>query len=102
MPSTNEEYKKDDSAFISYAWNCLKKINRKLSDDDLIEASCNRYLYAQPICEIKQLSKLPKLNPFKGIFAIDTTFYYPEDRGISESIDFGAKIALLALNSLHK
>ena len=102
MPSTNKEYKKEDSEFISYAWNCLKKINKKLSDDDLIEASCNRYLYAQPICEINQLSKLPKLNPFKGVFAIDTNFYYPEDRGISESIDFGAKIALLALNSLHE
>ena len=25
---------------------------------------------------------LPKIEPFKGIFTVDTTAYYPEDRGI--------------------
>jgi len=27
------------------------------------------------------------------LWAADTSYYYPEDRGISESIDFGRKMA---------
>ena len=97
MPSTNKDYLRENNEFISDAWNCLKEINKGLSDDDLIEAYCNRYTFAQPICETKHFNKLPKINPFKGIYTIDTTFYYPEDRGISESIDYGSRIALMAI-----
>jgi hypothetical protein len=31
--------------------------------------------------------------PVKGLWVADTSYYYPEDRGISESIDFGRKMA---------
>ena len=34
----------------------------------------------------------PKL-PVRGLWVADTSYYYPEDRGISESIDFGRKMA---------
>ena len=36
---------------------------------------------------------MPEQEPFPGLFTIDTSAYYPEDRGISESIDYGRNLA---------
>ena len=93
MPSTNPDYCRENKEFISDAWYCLKQINKSLQDNDLINSYCNRYAFAQPICEIGHLKNLPPINPLKGIYIVDTTAYYPEDRGISESIEYGKKIA---------
>ena len=30
--------------------------------------------------------------PIEGLLVADTSYYYPEDRGISESVDLGRKI----------
>ena len=99
MPSTNPDYNRENKKFISDAWLCLKQINKSLQDKDLINSYCNRYTYAQPICEIGHLKNLPSINPFKGIYIVDTTAYYPEDRGISESIEYGKKIANLSIRN---
>ena len=99
MPSTNPDYNRENKEFISDAWNCLKQINKSLKDNDLINSYCNRYAFAQPICEIGHLKNLPPVNPFKGIYIVDTTAYYPEDRGISESIEYGKKIAYLSIGT---
>ena len=45
--------------------------------------------YAQPVICTEYKKNLPSQEPFKRIFTVDTTFYYPEDRGISESIGLG-------------
>ena len=79
MPSTNPDYNRENKKFISDAWYCLKQINKSLQDKDLINSYCNRYKYAQPICEVGHLKNLPSINPFKGIYIVDTTAYYPED-----------------------
>lgn len=89
MPLDNKDYKRPDDMFIKDSWNCLKTINPHLNDDDLVVAKCNRYKFAQPVCSTNFKKTLPKIEPFKGIFTVDTTAYYPEDRGISESIKFG-------------
>ena len=77
----------------------LKNIPKKSSPKDLINSYCNRYAFAQQICEIGHLQKLPPINTFKGIYVVDTTAYYPEDRGISESIEYGKKIAYLSIRT---
>ena len=97
MPKTNPDYTRENKEFISDAWYCLKQINKGLKDNDLINSYCNRYEFAQPICETGHLKHLPPINPLKGIYIIDTTAYYPEDRGISESIEYGKKIAHLSV-----
>jgi len=34
--------------------------------------------------------------PIEGLWVADTSYYYPEDRGISESIHFGRNLARAA------
>jgi protoporphyrinogen oxidase len=54
----------------------------------------SRYRFAQPICEPNFLESLPPVKmPIDGLLVADTSYYYPEDRGISESIAFGRSIA---------
>ncbi len=53
-----------------------------------------RLRYAQPICEPGFAAKLPPVQtPIKGLQIADTCFYYPEDRGISESVRLAEEMA---------
>jgi len=72
----------------------LKEINPELEDSDFLDMHASRYKYAQPICEPGYLERLPPAKlPAVGLWVADTSYYYPEDRGISESIDFGRQLA---------
>ena len=35
MPYDHPDYKRADKKFIQDAWNCLKAINKNLTDDDI-------------------------------------------------------------------
>lgn len=94
MPGEHPKFAEPDQAFLDKVRNYLKKINPELCDDDFIDLHASRYRYAQPICEPGYLDKLPPVAlPIKGLWVADTSYYYPEDRGISESINFGRKMA---------
>lgn len=94
MPGEHPKFSEPDQAFLDKVRLYLKKINPDLCDDDFIDMHASRYRYAQPICEPGYLDKLPPVAlPVKGLWVADTSYYYPEDRGISESIDFGRKMA---------
>lgn len=94
MPGEHPKFAEPDQAFLDKVRRYLKKINPALVDDDFIEMRASRYRYAQPICDPGYLDNLPPVGlPIKGLWVADTSYYYPEDRGISESIDFGRKMA---------
>lgn len=94
MPGEHPKFAEPDQAFLDKVRRYLKKINPALSDDDFIDMRASRYRYAQPICDPGYLEKLPPVAlPIKGLWVADTSYYYPEDRGISESIDFGREMA---------
>lgn len=94
MPGEHPKFADPDDAFIDKVRRYLKKINPELSDEDFIDVRASRYRHAQPICDPGYLSKLPPVAlPVKGLWVADTSYYYPEDRGISESIGFGRKMA---------
>jgi len=94
MPGEHPKFAESDQVFLDKVKLYLKKINPDLSDDDFIDLRASRYRYAQPICDPGYLSKLPLAAlHVHGLWVADTSYYYPEDRGISESIDFGRKIA---------
>lgn len=99
MPGTHAKFADADSVFLDKVRCYLKTINPALTDDDFIDIRASRYRFAQPICEPGYLHKLPPVElPVKGLWLADTSYYYPEDRGISESIDFGKAMANMALH----
>jgi protoporphyrinogen oxidase len=94
LPSEHPKYSESDDIFASKVKSFLMKINPSLLESDFLDVKCNRYKYAQPICGPNFLDSLPPYSlPIKGLMVADTTYYYPEDRGISESIGFGRKLA---------
>jgi len=98
MPGEHPKFSESNQAFLDKVRGYLKKINPLLIDEDFIDMHASRYRYAQPICEPGYLDKLPPVAlPVKGLWVADTSYYYPEDRGISESISFGRKIAKEAM-----
>lgn len=97
LPGEHPKYQEPDEAFLDKVRRYLKKINPALTDEDFIDMRASRYRYAQPICEPGYLDNLPPVAlPVQGLWVADTSYYYPEDRGISESIGFGRNMAKLA------
>jgi protoporphyrinogen oxidase len=94
MPTTNPKFSRDDSYFRDEAFGYLKQLNPQLSDKDLIACHIGRLRYAQPICTPGFAAKLPPIaTSIIGLQIADTCFYYPEDRGISESVRLGKLMA---------
>jgi protoporphyrinogen oxidase len=100
MPGEHPKFKEPDQAFIDKVRRYLKKINTDLRDEDFIDWRASRYRHAQPVCEPGYLDHLPPVAlPVRGLWVADTSYYYPEDRGISESVEFGRNMARLAAAS---
>jgi protoporphyrinogen oxidase len=100
MPGEHPKFAEPDDAFLNKVRSYLKKINPALKDDDFIDIRASRYRHAQPICDPGYLDKLPPVAlPVRGLWVADTSYYYPEDRGISESIGFGRHMAMKAAGS---
>ena len=94
MPGEHPKYAEADEVFVNKVRRYLQTINPALQDDDFIDIRASRYRHAQPICEPGYLNRLPPVElPVRGLWVADTSYYYPEDRGISESIAFGRTMA---------
>ena len=101
MPAEHPNYGRPNGAFIADSIACLKAINPELQAADILASHCSRYRYAQPVCGTHFLDTLPPLNPIANIWIADTTVYYPEDRGISESVGFGRDLARKVVKALQ-
>ena len=94
MPAENPKFQDSDEVFCEKVVSYLKRINPDLSDHDIIAVRASRYRFAQPVCGPNFLDTLPPWDlPVEGLLAADTSYYYPEDRGISESVKFGRMMA---------
>ena len=94
MPVTQPKFAHDEAFFRDEAFGYLKLLNPQLSDDDVIACHVGRLRHAQPVCPPGFLSTLPPVQTtIGGLQIADTCFYYPEDRGISESVRFGKMMA---------
>ncbi len=94
MPVTNPKFGWTDEVMIDDAFDCLTKLNPQLVREDLIEAKVARLRHAQPVCEVGFAAMLPPVQtPIRGLQIADTCFYYPEDRGIAESVRLGREMA---------
>lgn len=100
MPFEHKKFSEPNENFILKVKSYLQEINPSLQDSDFLDIYVNRYKHAQPICEPNFLSMLPPVAlPISGLWVADTSYYYPEDRGISESIQFGRNLAKLVTQS---
>jgi protoporphyrinogen oxidase len=94
MPTTNKKFTYDDRFFCDEAFGYLKHINPHLKDDDLIAVHVGRLRHAQPVCPAGFAATVPPIQTsIAGLQIADTCFYYPEDRGISESVRIGRLMA---------
>lgn len=93
VPTDNPVYSCSDDEIRTKLMAYFKTINPKLQDDDFVDFAVSRYTFAQPICEPEYLKHLPQRKLADTLYIADTSYYYPEDRGISESIGFGRKMA---------
>ncbi len=94
MPVTNAKFTWPDEMLLDEAFACIRRLNPGISAADVLGRKVARLRYAQPICEPGFASKLPPVQtPIAGLQIADTAFYYPEDRGISESVRLGKEMA---------
>lgn len=94
MPGEHPKFADSDAVFVAKVRRYLQKINPRLEDADFLDIHASRYRFAQPICEPGYLDRLPPIKlPVEGLWVADTSYYYPEDRGISESIELGRRMA---------
>ena len=99
VPSEHRLYSDPDEVFFDKIRRYLKTINPELDDADFIALHASRYRHAQPICEPNFRDKLPPIDlPIQGLYAADTSYYYPEDRSISESVELGQQMARMVLD----
>ena len=94
MPITNRKFSWTDDELIRDAFGCLVELNPDLVSEDLIDARVARLRDAQPICDVGFATKIPPVQTeIRGLQIADTCFYYPEDRGIAESVRLGREMA---------
>ena len=97
MPVTNDRFGWADDRLLDEAFSYLQRINPALTPNDILASRVSRLRHAQPICEPGFAAKIPPVEtPIAGLQVADTCFYYPEDRGISESVRLGREMALRA------
>ena len=95
MPVTNPKWAYSDERLLEEAFGYLKLINPRLTDADLIDSRVGRLRYAQPVCPPGFGAMIPPVQtPVAGLQIADTCSYYPEDRGIAESVRYGRMMAL--------
>lgn len=94
MPATNAKFSWPDNKLIDEAFSCLQRANPELTRDDIRATKIARLRYGQPVCEPGFAAKLPPVQtPITGLQIADTCYYYPEDRGIAESVRLGQRMA---------
>jgi protoporphyrinogen oxidase len=93
MPTTNEKFSWPDEKLLDEAFRCLQMVNPALTSADIVATKVARLRYGQPICEPGFAKKIPPVQtPIEGLQIADTCFYYPEDRGIAESVRLGREM----------
>jgi protoporphyrinogen oxidase len=94
MPTTNPLWTRSDEAFIAESLACIGRINPGIAEADLLASHVGRLRYAQPVCPPGFRAMIPPVQTsIAGLQIADTCFYYPEDRGIAESVRLGEAMA---------
>lgn len=91
---TSPDFSRTDEEFYHSVNQYLSTINPDFDSSWIMAKRIHRYQYAQPICIAGFKDLLPPIKTeIDGLFIADTSYYYPEDRSISESIRLGKSIS---------
>jgi protoporphyrinogen oxidase len=91
---THPKFARSDEFFCAEGFGYLKLINPAIGDKDLLACHVGRLRHAQPVCPPGFAAMLPPVQTaIAGLQIADTCFYYPEDRGIAESVRLGKAMA---------
>lgn len=94
MPVTHPKFQASDDAFTQECLGYLTRLNSEIGPQHLHSTTIGRLTHAQPVCEVAFSDMIPAVQtPVAGLRIADTCFYYPEDRGISESVRLGREMA---------
>jgi protoporphyrinogen oxidase len=94
MPTTHPKFANGDAYFFNEGLSYLQALNPELQAGDVISYHVGRLAHAQPVCPPGFAATLPSVQTsIHGLQIADTCFYYPEDRGISESVRLGKIMA---------
>ncbi|WP_202109223.1 FAD-dependent oxidoreductase [Succinivibrio dextrinosolvens] len=89
LPHDHELWQKSESDLIAMGREYISKI----SDCVITESYAHRYEYAQPVFTTNTFSKIKAVrSPVPGLYCADTTFSYPNDRCLDESIKIAERI----------
>jgi protoporphyrinogen oxidase len=101
MPVTNMKFSWPEERLLKEAFSCLQRINPAVTESDILATKVARLRYGQPICEPGFAAKIPPVQtPIAGLQIADTCYYYPEDRGIAESVRVGSEMANRAVATM--
>lgn len=94
MPVGNPLWPRPDKAFLDDALAAVRRVNPAIGAGDVIASHVGRLTHAQPVCPPGFAARLPPVRTsIRGLQIADTCFYYPEDRGMSESLRLGRAMA---------
>ena len=94
MPPSHPKFSRSDADFVAESLGFLKLLNPAITDGDVVATHVGRLRHAQPVCPPGFAAMLPPVETsIRGLQIADTCFYYPEDRGISESVRWGRLMA---------
>ena len=97
MPQTHVKFSWDAQQFREETVRCLRKVNPDFDESWIKAFHVSRYFYAQPVCVRHYLSTLPPMrSAINGFYMADTSYYYPQDRSITESVKLGNQLADMA------
>jgi protoporphyrinogen oxidase len=97
MPKTHPNWRRADAELIAEVKSCLRRINPGFEDDWVAAERVSRYEFAQTVCGPGFFDRLPPMKSrLEGFYMADTSYYYPEDRSISESVAVGRRLAAIA------
>ncbi len=97
MPKTLAKWAHSNDELIDEVISYLAKLNPAFSPDWVLARHCHRYDFAQTICPPGFYDMLPPMEtPIAGLYMADTSYYYPEDRSINESIAVARQLAASA------
>ncbi len=100
MPKTHPKWSYSNDVLIDEVIGYLSKLNPAFQPDWVLGRHCHRYDFAQTVCPPGFYDLLPPMQtPVEGFFMADTSYYYPEDRSISESVRVGKALVGAALGT---